>query len=136
MTDALAAYAVKREIADLLSWRALGADRFDVALMRACHPPGATDNHGTAKGLMSDFIDGLEERTRSGPPCRVKQHVVANALIEQRGPDEAFAESYRVAREVFEEPRGVTRLLDRRALSRPVPPRRRALADPASRRGL
>ena len=106
--SALGDYADKQAIRDLLSARALGADRFDVALMRACHPADATDNHGTAKGLMHHFIDSLEERAKSGPPCRIKQHVVANALIELRGPDDAFAESYHVAHEVFEEERGVT----------------------------
>ena len=106
--SALGDYADKQAILDLLHARALGADRFDVALMRACHPADATDNHGTAKGLMHDFIDSLEERARTGPPCRIKQHVVANALIELCGPDHAFGESYHVAHEVFEEERGVT----------------------------
>ena len=106
--NAVAAYAAKRAIVDMLHTRALGADRFDVALMRACHPLDATDNHGTAIGLMHDFIDQLEERARTGPPCRIKQHVVANALVELRSADDAFAESYHVAHEAFEEERGVT----------------------------
>lgn len=107
MSD-LARLVVKREILDLLAARALGADRFDVALMRACHPLDATDNHGTAQGLMHDFIDSLEERARTGPPCRIKQHVVANALFEARADGDMFVESYHVAHEVFAEPRGVT----------------------------
>lgn len=106
--SALATYTDQQAILGLLHARALGADRFDVALMRACHPDDATDNHGTAHGLMHDFISNLEERARNGPPCRIKQHVVANALIELRGSDEAFAETYHVAHEVFEEARGVT----------------------------
>ena len=101
-------FAIKREIIDLLHARALGADRFDVALMRACHPLDATDNHGTAQGLMHDFIDQLEQRTRTGPPCRTKQHVVANALFEFRDDGDVFVESYHVAHEIFEEERGVT----------------------------
>ena len=101
-------FAAKREIVDLLHARALGADRFDVALMRACHPLDATDNHGTAHGLMHDFIDQLEQRTRTGPPCRTKQHVVANALFEFRDDGDVLVESYHVAHEIFEEERGVT----------------------------
>ena len=101
-------FAAKREIVDLLHARALGADRFDVALMRACHPLDATDNHGTAIGLMHDFIDQLEERSRTGPPCRAKQHVVANALFAFRDDGDVFVESYHVAHEIFEEERGVT----------------------------
>ena len=108
MNAALAEYATKREILDLLSARALGADRFDVALMRACHPLDATDNHGTAQGLMHDFIASLEQRTLTGPPCRIKQHVVANALFDFRLDGDVFVESYHVAHEVFEETRGVT----------------------------
>lgn len=108
MTEALARYATKQAILDALYARALGADRFDVALMRACHPLDATDNHGTAQGLMHDFISSLEERARSGPPCRIKQHVVANALFDFRAGGDVFVESYHIAHEVFEEPRGVT----------------------------
>lgn len=108
MTGALARYAIKREVIDLLHARALGADRFDVALMRACHPLDATDNHGTARGLMHAFIDGLEVRMASGPPCIAKQHVVANALFDFRADGDVFVESCHVAHEVFDEPRGRT----------------------------
>ena len=44
MIDEIAQYAIKREILNLLSLRASAADRFDPDLMRACHPPDATDN--------------------------------------------------------------------------------------------
>ena len=99
-------YADKVEILDLLHLRARGADRFDVALMRACHPADATDNHGSYRGLMSGFLDTLETAMRNGPPCRSKEHIVANALFDRRGED-WFVESYHVAHETFEELSGV-----------------------------
>src|ERR1700759_5712215 len=105
MTPALQDYAAKMEIRDLLHLRARGADRFDVPLMRACHPLDATDNHGTYQGSMHGFLDKLETAMQVGPPCRSKQHVVATALFERRGED-IFVESYHVAHEVFDEPTG------------------------------
>lgn len=107
MTTATIDIASKAEILDLLVQRATGADRFDVGLMRACHPLDATDNHGSYQGLMHGMIDGLEAVARSGPPCRSKQHVIANALFDRIGED-IFVETYHVAHEIFEEPAGVT----------------------------
>ncbi|HEX4712018.1 nuclear transport factor 2 family protein [Phenylobacterium sp.] len=101
MTPALQHYAAKMEIHDLLHLRARGADRFDVPLMRACHPLDATDNHGTYQGPMHGFLDKLDEAMRSGPPCRSKMHLVGNALFDRRGED-IFVESYHVAHETFE----------------------------------
>lgn len=95
----------KAEILDLLHRRARGADRFDVELMRRCHPIDATDNHGTYQGSMQGFIDTLESASRTGPPCVAKLHLIANALFTPRGKD-IFVESYHVAHEVFDEPGG------------------------------
>jgi hypothetical protein len=106
MNEAVRELAVKMEILDLLNLRARGADRFDLPLMRACHPADATDNHGTYQGLMHGFLDKLEEAMRTGPPCRSKLHIVANALFDRRG-DDIFVESYHVAHETFETPGGV-----------------------------
>jgi len=107
MNPALKDHAAKAEILDLLHARARGADRFDVALMRACHPADATDNHGTYQGPMHGFLDQLETAMQSGPPCRSKLHIVANALFDRLG-DDIFVESYHVAHETFELPGGVT----------------------------
>jgi hypothetical protein len=103
MTPELKDHLAKAEILDLLYARARGADRFDVPLMRACHPADATDNHGTYQGLMHGFLDQLEKAMTSGPPCRSKLHIVANALFDKRG-DDWFVESYHVAHETFELP--------------------------------
>ena len=97
--------ATKAEILDLLNRRALGADRFDVPLMRSCHPADATDNHGTYQGPMQGFIDTLEVASRTGPPCLSKLHVIANVLFDRRDQD-IFVESYHVAHETFVEPAG------------------------------
>ena len=98
--------AIKHEILDLLYQRARGADRFDVPLMRACHPLDATDNHGTYQGLMHGFLDKLEQSMRTGPTCLSKEHVLANALFDFRPDGDVFAETYHVAHERFEEASG------------------------------
>lgn len=100
-------YATKAEILELLARRARGADRFDVNLMRACHPADATDDHGSYQGPMQGMIDGLEAAARTGPACLSKTHVIANVLFEPRGDDIAV-ETYHVAHETFAEPHGAT----------------------------
>ena len=97
--------ATRQEILDLLAARATGADRFDVALMRACHPADATDNHGTYQGPMQGLIDKLEEANRTGPPCLSKLHVVGNSLFTRRGED-IVVETCHVAHETFDETGG------------------------------
>lgn len=97
----LAQYAVKQEILDLLYLRARSADRFDITLMRACHPLDGTDNHGTFQGRMHGFIDMLEQQMATGPACLSKEHVIANALFEFLPNGDVFCESYHVAHETF-----------------------------------
>ncbi|MDB5703596.1 MAG: hypothetical protein JWN66_712, partial [Sphingomonas bacterium] len=106
MSNDLARYAIKQEILDLLCARARGADRFDPALMRACHPVDGTDNHGTYQGLMHGFIDSLEKAMASGPLCLAKEHIIANALFEFLPNGDVFVESYHVAHETFVQDRG------------------------------
>jgi hypothetical protein len=105
-TSEIDRYVIKQEILDLLHTRARGADRYDPDLMRACHPPDATDNHGVYQGSMYGLIDMLEEARLKGPPCLGKLHVISNALFAFKG-DDVFVESYHVAHETYEEPRGV-----------------------------
>jgi hypothetical protein len=107
MNDPISQYAIKQEILNLLSIRASAADRFDPDLMRACHPPDATDNHGTYQGRMHDFIANLEKQQSQGPPCLSKLHVLGNALFEFKG-DDVFVETYHVAHETFIEAQGPT----------------------------
>jgi ketosteroid isomerase-like protein len=101
-------YAAKQEILDLLNSRARGADRYDPALMKACHPLDGTDNHGTYQGPMHSFIDTLEAARLRGPECFSKQHIIGNALFDFRADGDIFVESYHVAHETFAEPDGGT----------------------------
>jgi hypothetical protein len=103
MNEAIKQYLVKREIVDLLHARARGADRYDPALMKACHPEDGTDNHGTYQGPMHGFIDGLEAARLKGPECFGKQHIIGNALFEFRDDGDVFVESYHVAHETYAE---------------------------------
>ena len=107
MIDQVPQYAIKQEILNLLAVRASAADRFDPDLMRACHPPDATDNHGTFQGRMYDFIANLEKQQNDGPRCLSKLHVLGNALFEFRG-GEVFVETYHVAHETFVDEKGPT----------------------------
>lgn len=100
-------YITKQEIKDLLFHRARGADRFDTDLMKTCHAPGGTDNHGSFVGSAHAFIDSIADQQDKGPKCYIKLHIVDNILIDING-DEAFAESYHVAHETFSEKKGVT----------------------------
>lgn len=94
-------YAAKQEILDLLYSRARGADRYDPALMKACHPLDGTDNHGTYQGLMHGFIDSLEASRLNGPECFSKLHIIGNALFDFLANGDVFVESYHVAHETF-----------------------------------
>lgn len=94
-------YVVKQEILDLLHSRARGADRYDPALMKACHPLDGTDNHGTYQGSMHGFIDSLEASRLNGPECFSKLHIIGNALFDFCENGEVFVESYHVAHETF-----------------------------------
>jgi hypothetical protein len=105
MLGAIEFHLAKQEILELLHARARGADRYDPALMRRCHPVDGTDNHGTYQGLMHGFIDNLEKTFSEGPVCLSKLHVIGNALFQRRGRD-IFVESYHVAHETFELPGG------------------------------
>lgn len=96
-------HAAKQEILDLLHARARGADRYDPALMKACHPVDGTDNHGTYQGLMHGFIDSLEAARLNGPECFGKLHIIGNALFEVRDDGDIFVESYHVAHETYAE---------------------------------
>jgi hypothetical protein len=107
MSSEISEYTVKQEILSLLAVRASAADRFDPDLMRACHPHDATDNHGTYKGRMHDFIASVERQQKEGPLCLSKLHVLGNTLFEIKG-DEAFVETYHVAHETFVDDKGPT----------------------------
>ena len=71
-----------------------GIDRMDVALVRACYHPDATDSHGSFEGGVEEFLTWvwrlLERYTMT-------MHYVANQLVEPFGDGQARCESYGVA---------------------------------------
>src|SRR5437588_12670043 len=57
---ALQALLDKQEIAELLTRYLRSVDRGDVATLRSCYLPGATEDHGGLfAGPAQDYIDGI-----------------------------------------------------------------------------
>ncbi len=95
MTDHAAALQVlldKQEITELLTRYLRSVDRGDVAALRSCYLPGATEDHGGLfAGPAQDYIDGITA-SLTHPRARTS-HNMTNLLIEVDG-DTATAESY------------------------------------------
>ncbi len=95
MTDHAAALQVlldKQEITELLTRYLRSVDRGDVAALRSCYLPGATEDHGGLfAGPAQDYIDGITAGL-THPRARTS-HNMTNLLIEVDG-DTATAESY------------------------------------------
>jgi hypothetical protein len=95
MTDHGAALRVlldKQEITELLTRYLRSVDRGDVATLRSCYLPGATEDHGGLfAGPAQDYIDGIAA-SLTHPRARTS-HNMTNLLIEVDG-DTASAESY------------------------------------------
>lgn len=82
-----------RAISDVLARYARGIDRLDLELVASCYHPGATDDHGTFKGTVEEFIPWVEgQLTRFASTM----HFLGNSLIEIQG-DRAVAETYCIA---------------------------------------
>jgi hypothetical protein len=89
---ALAALLDKQEITELLTRYLRSVDRGDVATLRSCYLPGATEDHGGLfAGPAEAYVDGIE-RDLTHPRSRTS-HNMTNLLIEVNG-DVATAESY------------------------------------------
>lgn len=95
MTDrneAIDALLAKQEIAELLTRYLRSVDRGDIATLRSCYLPGATEDHGGVfSGPAEDYVDSITA-TLTHPRARTS-HNMTNLLIEVRG-DTATAESY------------------------------------------
>jgi SnoaL-like domain len=93
MTDpALQALLDKQEIAELLTRYLRSVDRGDVATLRACYLPGATEDHGGLfAGPAQDYVDSVAAAL-THPRARTS-HNMTNLLIALDG-DVATAESY------------------------------------------
>ncbi len=93
MTDpALQALRDKQHIAELLTRYLRSVDRGDVATLRACYLPGATEDHGGLfAGPAQDYVDSIAAAL-THPRARTS-HNMTNLLIDLDG-DVATAESY------------------------------------------
>jgi hypothetical protein len=95
MTDQAAALQVlldKQEITELLTRYLRSVDRGDVATLRSCYLPGATEDHGGLfSGPAEQYIDSITA-SLTHPRARTS-HNLTNLLIEVDG-DTATAESY------------------------------------------
>ena len=95
MTDQAAAVQVlldKQEITELLTRYLRSVDRGDVATLRSCYLPGATEDHGGLfAGPAQEYIDSITA-SLTHPRARTS-HNLTNLLIEVDG-DTAIAESY------------------------------------------
>ena len=89
---AVAALLDKQEITELLTRYLRSVDRGDVATLRSCYLPGATEDHGGLfAGPARDYVDSITAAL-THPRARTS-HNMTNLLIELAG-DVATAESY------------------------------------------
>ena len=98
MTDqpsAVQALIDKSEISELLTRYMRSIDRGDIATLRSCYAPGATEEHGGIySGDAQGYIDTIEKALVN--PRLVATHTICNLLIELDG-DAAFSEQYVLA---------------------------------------
>ena len=89
---AVAALLDKQEITELLTRYLRSVDRGDVATLRSCYLPGATEDHGGLfAGPARDYVDSITAAL-THPRARTS-HNMTNLLIDLDG-DVAAAESY------------------------------------------
>jgi hypothetical protein len=96
MSDlAVQALLDKNEIAELLTRYMRAIDRGDIAALRACYAPGATEEHGGMySGPAQGYLDTIERALVN--PRLVSTHTISNVLIEVTG-DAARSEHYVLA---------------------------------------
>lgn len=85
----------KNEITELLTRYLRSIDRGDIATLRACYLPGATEEHGGIySGTAQGYIDTIEDALRH--PRAVGTHALTNVLVDVDG-DRARSEHYVLA---------------------------------------
>jgi SnoaL-like domain len=85
----------KNEIAELLTRYMRAIDRGDIAALRACYAPEATEEHGGLyAGPAQGYLDTIERALVN--PRLVSTHTISNVLIEVDG-DQARSEHYVLA---------------------------------------
>lgn len=94
-SPAVQALLDKNEITELLTRYMRAIDRGDIAALRACYAPGATEEHGGIyAGPAQGYIDTIERALVN--PRLVATHTISNMLIELAG-DQATSEHYVLA---------------------------------------
>jgi len=82
----------RQEIQDVLHRYSRAVDRADVALLRSCYHPDATEDHGGVySGSAAAYVNGLEGLL---PRAGVMNHLVTNVLVEFRDETAARVEAY------------------------------------------
>ena len=99
--EALSALVAKREIEEVVLRYCRGIDRMDRELVRSCYHADATDEHGSFRGGVEEFLDWV---WRLLGRYETTMHFVGNVLVELAG-DAAVAESYGVAWHTSADPR-------------------------------
>ena len=97
MSDAGSVQALldKSEIGELLTRYMRAIDRGDIAALRSCYAPGATEEHGGIySGPAQGYLDTIERALVN--PRLVATHTISNVLIEVAG-DQAKSEHYVLA---------------------------------------
>ncbi len=85
----------KNEITELLTRYMRAIDRGDIAALRSCYAPGATEEHGGMyAGPAQGYLDQIEGALVN--PRLVSTHTISNVLIEVDG-DRAQSEHYVLA---------------------------------------
>jgi len=91
--------ADKREIEDVILRYCRGIDRVDVELIRSCYHPDATEEHGSFRGTLDEYMDWV---TRLISRYNMSMHFVGNVLVElgatrEDGIRSARCETYGIA---------------------------------------
>jgi ketosteroid isomerase-like protein len=95
LPPALQALLDKAEITELLTRYLRAIDRGDIASLRACYAPDATEEHGGIyAGPAQGYIDTIEAKLTS--PRAVGTHTLSNVLVDVDG-DRARSEHYVLA---------------------------------------
>ncbi|QNK79500.1 nuclear transport factor 2 family protein [Nakamurella sp. PAMC28650] len=93
--DELQMLVDKSRITELLTRYLRAIDRADVATLRACYLPGATEEHGGMyRGPAQGYIDLIQEALCH--PRSVGTHALSNVVIDLAG-DRAVSEHYVLA---------------------------------------
>ncbi|MFZ1062221.1 MAG: nuclear transport factor 2 family protein [Acidimicrobiales bacterium] len=82
----------KQAVTELLTRYFRSVDRGDVATLRSCYLPGATEDHGGLwEGPAEQYVESIAASVTH--PKSLTSHVLSNVLIELDG-DAALVESY------------------------------------------